>query len=124
MASTTEAKTGSIFLNGQQAVPIRTALIEMGHPQPPALIKTNSATSYGIITGNMCRKRYKPFDMRFHWMHCHIKQNQFLLYWQKGSENLAYYFTNHFPPKHHLQIRYVYLKRANSQISSQQKTQV
>ena len=101
MASAAEAKTGVIFLNGQQDIPIRTALIKMGHPQPPTPIKTDSATSYGILTGNMRRKRSKDFDICFHWILCRIKQNQFRLYWQKGTENLANYFTKNFPPKHH-----------------------
>ena len=66
MASAAESETGAISLNDQQSVPIRTALIEMGHLQPPIPIKTDSATSYGILTGNMRRKRSKAFDMRFH----------------------------------------------------------
>ena len=33
MASATEAEKGAIFLNGHKAVPIRTGLIKMGHPQ-------------------------------------------------------------------------------------------
>ena len=89
MASAVEAKTGAIFLNSQQSVPIRMAIVKMGHPQPPTLIKTNSATSYVILAGNMRQKRSKDFDVRFHWMRCRIKQNQFRLYWQKGTENLA-----------------------------------
>ena len=68
MASAAEAETCVVFLNGQQAVPKCTALSEMGHPQPPTLMKTNSATSHGILTSKMCWKRFKDFDMRFHWM--------------------------------------------------------
>ena len=96
----------------------------MGHPQLPILINTNSATSYGILTGNMLLKRSNAFDMRFHWMRFRIKQNQFCLYWQKGTNNLSDYFTKHFPPEHHLLIRYVYLQHVNSQIFCQRKTQV
>ena len=124
MASAAEAETGAIFLNGQQAVPVRTSFSEMGHPQPPTLMNTDSATSHSILAGNMRRKRSKAFDMRFHWMRCRIKQNQFRLYWQKGTENLADYFTKHLPTKYHKQIRYVYLQHVNSQISCQRKTQV
>ena len=79
MASAAEAKTGAILLNDQQAVPIGTSLIKMGYPQPPTPFKTDSATYYVILTGNMRRKRSKAFDMRFHWMCCRIKQNQFCL---------------------------------------------
>ena len=124
MASVAEAETGAIFLNDQQTVPIRTALTEMCHPQTPTPIKTDSVTSYGILLGKMRRKRSKAFDMQLHWMRCHIKQNQLRLYCQKGTENLADYFTKHFPPKHHRRIRYVYLQRANSQMCSQLKNQV
>ena len=124
MASAAEAKTGLIFLNGQQAIPIRTDLLEMGHPQPPTPIKTDSATYRGILASNMRRKRSKYFDMSFHWMRCRIKQNQLRLYWQKGNQNLADYFTKSFPPEHHQQMRYIYLQRANSKISSQRKTQL
>ena len=59
MDSAAEAETGTIFLNNQQAVPIRTDLIKMGHPQLPTPIKTDSATSYGILTSNMLQKRSK-----------------------------------------------------------------
>ena len=96
----------------------------MDHLQPHTPIKTDSATSYGILTKNMLRKCSKDFDMRFHWMRFHIKQNQLHLYFQKGTENLDDYFTKHFSTEHHQQIRYVYLQRANSKIFSQRKTQV
>ena len=81
MASATEAETGVIFLNGQQAVPMCMTLIEMGHPQPPTPIKTDIKTFHGILPVNMRRKRSKAFDMRFNWMWCRIKQKQFRLYW-------------------------------------------
>ena len=83
MASASKAKTGAIFLNGQQDVPIRTDLVKMGHPQPPTPIKTDSATSYGILTVNMRRKRSKDFDRPFHEMRCRINKNQFRQYWKK-----------------------------------------
>ena len=74
-----EAETGVIFLNDQQDVPIRAALIKMVHPQTTTQIKTDSATSYSILTGNMRQKHSKAFDMRFHWMRCHIKKKKFRL---------------------------------------------
>ena len=66
MASAAESETGEIFLDGQKAVPIRTSLSDMGHPQPPTPMKTYSATSHGILTGNMRRKCSNAFDMQFH----------------------------------------------------------
>jgi hypothetical protein len=74
MSSAAEAETGTIFLNGQRAVPMRTTLSELRHQQPPTPVKTDSATSHGILTGNMRRKNSKAFDMRFHWMKDRILQ--------------------------------------------------
>jgi len=50
-ASASEAKTGSLFLNAEEAVPILTALTVMGHQQPPTgtPLKTNNATATGIL---------------------------------------------------------------------------
>ena len=81
MAYAAEAETDANFLNIQQAVPICTTLLEMGHPQPPTPIKTNIKTSHIILTGNMLRKHSKSFDIRFNWMWCCIKQKTFRLYW-------------------------------------------
>ena len=90
MASAAEAETGAVLLNGQQAFPFGISIIKMVHPQPPTTIKTDRATSHGILTSNMRQKRSKSFDMHFHWMRCCIKQNQFRLYCQKGTENPFY----------------------------------
>jgi hypothetical protein len=48
MASAAEAKLGGLFYNGQEACPIRLALIDMGHPQPATPMKTNNSTACGI----------------------------------------------------------------------------
>ena len=48
MASAAEAELGAIFVNGQDAVPIRTTLDEMNHPQPPTPIQVDNATAVGI----------------------------------------------------------------------------
>ena len=39
MASAAEAEIGATFHNGQDTVPIRTTLEELGHPQPPSPIR-------------------------------------------------------------------------------------
>ena len=49
----------------------------MVHPQPPTPIKTDSVTSYIILTGKIHQKRSKDFDLHFLWMRCRIKQNKF-----------------------------------------------
>ena len=112
-ASASEAETGSLFLNAQEAVPIITALTEMGHPQPSTgtPLETDNATATGILRAQVRMKRSKAFDMRYHWLKDRIAQGQFNLYWAPGKTNSADYFSKHHPPAHHKLMRYTYLQR-------------
>ena len=50
MASAAEAEYGTIFINAQTAVPIRTTLSEMGWTQGPTAIQVYNSTAVGIAT--------------------------------------------------------------------------
>ena len=105
MASAAETELGSLFYNCQEAVPLRQALIDMGHPQPPTPIATDNSTAHGIVTSSIKQKRSKAMDMRFHWVTDRVQQQQFFVYWAPGKENLADYFSKHHPPYHHTNMR-------------------
>mmetsp|Transcript_6798 Transcript_6798/g.12795 ORF Transcript_6798/g.12795 Transcript_6798/m.12795 type:complete len:338 (-) Transcript_6798:2268-3281(-) len=109
VAAASEAELGAAFLNAQKAVPIRQALHDMGHPQPPTPLKTNNSTAHGILTSLVKQKRSKAFDMRFYWLKDRIAQQQFHVYWKPGNQNLADYITKHHPPAHHKIMRSKYL---------------
>ena len=111
-ASAAEAETGGLFLNGQEAVPLITALEEMGHNQPKkgTPLETDNSTAHDILRAQVRMKRSKAFDMRYHWLKDRIKQLQFNLYWAPGRLNMADYFTKHHPPSHHRLMRYKYLQ--------------
>ena len=49
VSSAAEAEIGGIFHNAQVAIPIRTLLQELNHPQPPTPIKTDNAKACGFI---------------------------------------------------------------------------
>ena len=109
MASAAEAELGSIFVNGQDAVPIRTTLDEMNHPQPPTPIQVDNATAVGIANKTIKQRQSKSMDMRFYWVTDRINQGQFLVYWRPGKTNLGDYHSKHHPPAHHKQVRSTYL---------------
>ena len=46
-------------------------------------------------------KRTKSIDMRFHWIRDRIKQQQFVVAWRKGADNLADFFTKPLPVHAH-----------------------
>eukprot|EP00957_Ditylum_brightwellii_P100032 7623831-Ditylum_brightwellii.AAC.1 len=86
MASTTEAELGALFENAKEAISIRNALVEMGHPQPPTPIQVDNAVAHGIMQDQ-------------------VKQKQFVVYWEPGSNNRADYFTKYHPPEHHCKVQ-------------------
>jgi len=109
MASAAEAEVGALFINSQDAIPLRNTLIELGHPQPPTPIQTDNSTAAGFANDTIKQKRSKAMDMRFYWIKDRVEQGQFLIYWRPGSENLGNYFTKHHSPSHHRLMRPVFL---------------
>ena len=46
-------------------------------------------------------KRSRAMDVRFHKIADRVRQGQFVITWQKGSQNLADYFTKVHQAAHH-----------------------
>lgn len=109
LASATEAEVGALFHNAQDAAMIRETLQFLGHTQPPTPIQTDNSCAEGIVNDTVKQKRSKAIDMRFYWVRDRVRQGQFVIFWRKGQDNLADYFTKHFPPKHHQDMRPIYL---------------
>ena len=114
MASAAEAELGALYMCGQEAVPLRTTLIELGHPQPPTPIRTDNSTACAIANATCKQRRSKSIDMRFYWLRDRVEQGQFNIYWAPGTTNLADYFTKHHAAAHHHRQRDVYLHTPNS----------
>ena len=112
MASAAEAECGGLFMNAQEAVPIRTTLQELGHPQPPTTIRTDNSTAHGIMNRTVKQRKSKSMDMKLWWLIDRIQQKQFKVSWAPGKYNLADYFSKKHPAKHHRKVRpiYVYMK--------------
>jgi hypothetical protein len=109
MGSAAEAEIGATYVNCQEAVPIRTTLAEMGHPQPRTPVQVDNSTACGFANDTIKQKRSKAIDMRFHWIKDRMTQLQFLVYWRPGHTNKADLHTKHFSPAHHRLMRHEYL---------------
>ena len=110
VASAAEAEVGGIFHNAQMSIPIRVMLEGLGHPQPPTPIKTDNSTAHGFIYDNINLKKSKSWDMRYYWLRDRETQQQFNIYWQRGLDNHADYFTKHHATNHHKQTRPKYVR--------------
>ena len=51
--------------------------------------------------------------MRYYWIKDRVSQQQFIIYWDSGLNNYADYFTKHFSPTYHQQIRSTYILKGN-----------
>ena len=120
LASATEAEVGALFHNAQDRCMIRNALQFLGHPQPATPIQTDNSCAEGIINDTVKQRCSKAIDMRFYWVRDRVKQGQFNIHWKRGQDNLADYFTKHFPASHHREMRPIYLhEKALKAISPQ-----
>ena len=113
VSSAAEAETAGVFTNMKEAVALRTALEEMGHPQPPTPIQVDNSTACGIANDTIKQRRSKAIDMRFYWVQDRVNQKQFHVYWKPGVQNLADYVTKHHTAQHHQAIRDNFLHKIN-----------
>jgi hypothetical protein len=81
-----------------------------GTGPPPTIIVTNNACAQGIANNTVKQKHSNAIDMSFYWIRDQVKQQQFEVYWQKGTNNLADYFTKHHSASHHQQVQSHYLR--------------
>ena len=109
VSSAAEAELGAIFTNTTRACGLRTALEEMGYPQPATPVITDNTTANDLIADKIKQKRSRAFDMRYYWIRDRAQQGQFHIYWRPGKVNLADYFTKHHPTSHHRKMRDIYL---------------
>ena len=122
VASAAEAETGGIFKNCQNGIIIRRILHALGHSQPPTPVKTDNSTAASFVHSDIIQKKSKTWDMRWNWLKDRQVRKQFEIYWRKGTENLADYFTKHHSPAHHRTWRNKYiLKGHNAQDSTGKK---
>ena len=105
MSSAAEAEIGATFHNCKEAVPIRTTLEELGHPQPATPVQVDNTTAIAIANKTCKQVRSKAIDMRFYWVQDRVEQGQFHIFWAPGAENMGDYYTKHHPIYHHQQMR-------------------
>jgi hypothetical protein len=102
LSSASEAKLAALYYGCKLAVPIRTTLEVMGHPQiKRTMVTTDNITAQGLTMKTMTPKASKSMDQRFHWLKCRNAQHQFLYLWHCSANNHADYASKHHPAKHH-----------------------
>jgi hypothetical protein len=114
LASAAEAELGATYYNGKEACPEQVCLEELDWPQPPTPIATDNSTAAGIANDTVKQKRSKAIDMRYYWIRDRVRQGKFHIFWRKGKSNKADYYSKHFPPAHHIEVRPTYLHVKNS----------
>ena len=99
VGSASEAEVAALFYNCKSAIPLRVALMEMGHQQPKTPAITDNTTAQGLMNDTMTSNKSKNYDLRCNWLKCRAAQNQFDLIWKKGSDNRADFHSKNHPTK-------------------------
>jgi hypothetical protein len=113
MTSAAESETAGVYGNGQEIIACRISLLALGHPQPATPLKTDNSTSHSFAHANIKQRRSKTWDMRWNWLREKATHKQLRIYWDKGQNNNADYFTKHHPPSHHIVQRPRYVLNAH-----------
>ena len=108
-ASAAEAEYAALFIVGREATAARHILADLGHPQNTTTIVCDNQCAVGIANDEVKQKRSKAIDMRYHWIRDQVRQGKFTIKWEKGSENLADYFTKAHPVAHVVSMRRTYV---------------
>ena len=99
-----------IYHNAGISLSLRSFLEALNHPQPPTPIKTDNSTATGFVYDNIHQKRSKTWDMRYYWLRDRQTQQQFDIYWDRGTNNIADYYTKHHATVDHCAKRPRYIK--------------
>ena len=106
MASASKPKLVALFYGFKEAIPLHTALKEMGHPQPgPTLVTMENSTSVRLTMQQMLPKASKAMDMHFQWLKCCHAQQLFCFFWAKCQLNHADYPSKCHPPAHYIKVQ-------------------
>ena len=84
MGSSAEAEVAALYLNAQEAIPLRYCLEELGHPQPATIIRTDNQTAKGFVRGTIKQKRSRTFDRQYWWLKDREAQLHFNIAWEPG----------------------------------------
>ena len=94
-ASAAEAEIARLFHNAQHAIIIKRILEVMGHKQNPVPLKTDNSTAKGFVHDNIKQRKSKTWDLRFNWLRDRSFKRDVRIFWDKGENNHADYFTKH-----------------------------
>ena len=108
-SSAAEAEYAALFLLGREATNARHILQDLGYPQDTTTIMCDNSCAVGIANNDVKQKRSKAIDMRYHWIRDQVQQGKFKVTWEKGSANLADYFTKAHPVSHYTDMRRTYV---------------
>ena len=87
------------------------SLEAIGHKQQASKIKTDNDTANSFIHSTIHLKHSKTWNMCYNWLCKGIAHALLNVFWNRGKNNLADYFTKHHSPaQHHIQQYKYFLK--------------
>ena len=109
IVSVVKAKIGSTYINDQDSAPLKTLLINMGHPQPSTNLQIDNKTTEAFSEVTLKHKWSKSIDMHFDLLQDHNTQGRFDIFLCPGKDNLVGYLTKYHSLDHHCLMRSKFL---------------
>ena len=112
--SVAQAELGGTFYNAKKGKILRLKLEETRYKQGPTTIFVDNNTASGICNSTIKRQRSRAMNGQYCWLIDQVNLNTYRIKWAPGLENMADYFTKHFPAAHHRDVRPFFLQMKNS----------
>ena len=71
----------------------------------PTPMEVYNEKAIGFLKSTMKQKLSKAIDMIFYWVRDRVNQNQFMIYWRPGANNVGEYVSKHHSPAHRQSMR-------------------
>ena len=94
----------------------------MGHKHPPTSVSIDYSLVTWINNDTAKQKQLQAIDMSFYLVRYQVKQDQFHIFWENGSQNMAYYVAKYHKDHHNYTMRPIYLHTCQKKILNENKT--
>ena len=116
IGSAAETEIGAAYENAKEAIPVRNAAIDTGHPQPSTPMQVDNSMAVGFVNKIIKQKLSKPLTCVFTGFKTEKHKNNSKYTGDPGKGdsqnprgNLGDYHTKHFTKAHHILCRPMYL---------------
>ena len=106
--SAAEAEYMAVYTALKTAIYIRDLLIDIGYSQDKVIHRCDNQCAVGLANRTNNNRKVKHIQRRFHWVQDQVDQEWVKVIWEKGTSNIADYFTKQVDKESHKKMMRIF----------------